>query len=87
MGSGFAERGADEARFDQADLDAERRRLEAQGVSEGLHRVLARVVVAADREDDPSSHRTDVDDAAPARPAHARKDELSHPGESEDIDS
>jgi len=66
-------------------LDAESLNLEAHRVRDRLHRVFRGVIGAAAGKGQLSAHRADIDDAAPACPAHAGKDELAHPNQAEDV--
>ena len=76
---------AGDARLDDDDLHPERLDLDPQGVAEGLHGVLRRVVVAPERKGHPAAHRAEVDDAAAAGGAHPGQHELAHPRQAEDV--
>ena len=75
----------DEPRLDEHDVDPEAPDLEAQGVGDGLERVLRRVVGGGAREGEPAVHGADVDDPATAGPAHAREHELAQADEPDDV--
>ena len=78
--------GPDRARLDDHHVDAEPVQLEAQAVTEPLHRELAGVVPRAERLAEVAADRGDVED--PTRPggAHGGNDQLAHPGQSEQVD-
>ena len=82
---GLAERRPDQPRLDQDHVDAEGLDLEAQRVGDRLDRVLGRVVEAAAREDELPAHRGQVDDLAPALPAHPGQHELAQAHEAEHV--
>lgn len=75
----------DQSGLDQDHVDAEAPHLEAHGVADGLQGVLAGVIDPTAGEGQSAAHRTDVDQLAFPALTHARKNELAHADETEDI--
>jgi hypothetical protein len=82
---GIREAGADEARLDDGDLDAEASDLEAQGVAQRLDGVLGRVVVAGAGQRQLPAHGGEGDDPAVLLSPHPRQHELAHLHQPEDV--